>query len=194
MYCGSLRRLLLLVALLPALAGCNDVTDDLLPSNSDERGAVVAGSIGFLPTQKAADFTVADSLGNTFTLSDHLAGGSAAVDAVVLYFTMWCPVCLSHSDHLYNVVRPQFSGRGNVVYALVDYVSGSVTATRLAALANGYAGSAFVTLADVDQGLLDQFNAAMATVVVIDSSGTILLNEDYRDGSPLVAALDQLLP
>jgi hypothetical protein len=95
---------------------------------------------------------------------------------------------------MYNTVIPQFSGRGTVVYGLVDYVSGSVSASRAAELANGYAGSDFTTLADVSQNLLDQFNGAMGVVVVIDSDGTILLNEDYRGGSALIETLDQQLP
>jgi peroxiredoxin len=189
----SMHYLWLLTALL-LLPGCGDMTGDLDPSGQDKRPDITAGSIGYLPTQKAADFSVSDSTGNSFALSDHLTGGSEPADAVVLYFTMWCPICLAHSDHMYNHVIPHFKTRGNVVFALVDYVSGSVSGSRMAELANGYAGSDFITLADVDQGLQDQFNAAMGTVVVIDSSGTILINEDYRDGSALIDTLDQQLP
>jgi hypothetical protein len=188
------KRYLWLVVALFWLSGCGDMTGDLNPSGDDKRPDINSGSIGYLPTQKAADFTVTDSTGSDFTLSDHLAGGSTPADAVVLYFTMWCPICLAHSDHMYNHVIPQFKPRGNVAYALVDYVSGSVSGSRMAELANGYAGSDFTTLADVDQDLQDQFNGAMGTVVVIDSSGTILINEDYRDGSALMDTLDQQLP
>jgi len=187
-------RLPLLILLCLLLSACNDLLDDLNPSGSDKRGTVVAGSIGNRPGQIAADFTLKDSLGNNFVLSDHLTAGSDPADVVVLYFTMWCPVCLSHSDHMYNTVIPQFTGRGTVVYGLVDFVSGSVSATRAAELANGFAGSAFTTLADTNQGLLDQFNGAMGIVVVIDSDGTILLNEDYRNGTALTTLLDQQLP
>ena len=187
-------RLAILILLCFVLSACNDLLDDLNPSDSDKRGTVVAGSIGNMPGQIAADFTLKDSLGNDFILSDHLNGGSDPADIVVLYFTMWCPVCLSHSDHMYNTVIPQFNGRGTVVYGLVDYVSGSVSATRAAELANGFAGSAFTTLADTNQELLDQFNGAMGIVVVIDSDGTILLNEDYRNGTALSTLLDQELP
>jgi len=188
------HRLALLILFCLPLGACNDLLDDLNPSASDKRGTVVAGSIGNMPGQIAADFMVKDSLNNDFVLSDHLIGGSDPADVVVLYFTMWCPVCLSHSDHIYNDVMPQFSGRGTVVYGLVDYVSGSVSATRASELANGYAGSAFTTLADVNQGLLDQLNGAMGIVVIIDSDGTILVNEDYRNGSALTETLNQQLP
>ena len=183
-----------LVCVVLVLYGCGDLADDLKPSSSDERPDVVVGSIGYLPSQRAADFTAIDSMGNSFSLSDHLITGSDPADVVVLYFTMWCPVCLAHSEHMYNHVIPQFKHRGTVVHALVDYVSGSVSGSRMEELANGYAGSDFTTLADVNQSLQDQFHGAMGTVVVIDSDGTILLNEDYRDGSALMDTLDQQLP
>lgn len=193
-YVNRLARRLLLLTMCLALTACNELLDDLNPSSEDKRGEVVAGSVGYLPSQVVADFTIKDSLNNDFILSDHLAGGAAPADIIVLYFTMWCPICLSHSDHMFNYVIPTFSGRGTVVYGLVDYVSGSVAATRDAEVANGYAGSAFTTLADVDQSLLNQLNGAMGIVVVIDSNGTVLMNEDYRNGADLIALLDQQLP
>ncbi len=194
MYC--VKRWLtagLLVWVAAGLSGC-DIEEDLLASDEDRRPAVVAGSVGYMPGQVAADFSLSDSRGNLFTLSDHLIGGSDPADVVVLYFTMWCPICLGHSDHIYSQVMPQFEGRGTVVYALVDYVSGSVAASRASELANGYGGSDFVTLVDADLTLLDQFNGAMGTVVVIDNDATILLNEDYRTGAALVEMLDRQLP
>ncbi len=194
MYC--VKRWLtagLMVWIAVALSGC-DMEEDLLASDEDRRPDVVAGSVGHMPGQVVADFSVSDSRGNLFTLSDHLAGGSEPADVVVLYFTMWCPICLGHSDHIYNQVMPQFRTRGTVVYALVDYVSGSVSASRASEVANGYAGSDFITLVDADLKLLDQFNGAMGTVVVIDSDATILLNEDYRTGAALVETLDRQLP
>ncbi|MDH3342611.1 MAG: peroxiredoxin family protein [Gammaproteobacteria bacterium] len=192
-YVKNCRRLLFLALLLIGLSAC-DLQDDLLPSSSDERGTVVPGSIGHLPGQIAADFTIQDMYGNDFVLSDHLAGGSNPADVVVLYFTMWCPICLSHTDHMYSNVIPQFVGRGTVVYGLVDYVSGSVTATYAQAQANGYITPKFDILADVNQAVLNQFNGAMGITVVIDSDGTILMNEDYRTGEKLTRILDQQLP
>ncbi|HEY4732902.1 MAG TPA: hypothetical protein VIH66_06615 [Gammaproteobacteria bacterium] len=190
----AMQRSLAPILLCLGLGACGDLMDDLSPSSSDKRPDVVAGSIGNMPGQIAVDFSIKDSLNNDFVLSGHLSGGSEPADVVVLYFTMWCPICLAHSDHMYNYIIPQFRSRGTVVYGLVDYVSGGVSATRASELANGYAGSDFTTLADVDQGLLEQFNGAMGIVVVIDSDGTILLNEYYRDGSALSATLDQQLP
>jgi len=135
-----------------------------------------------------------DSLNTTFLLSDHLSGGSQPADAIVLYYTMWCPICLSHTDHMYTTIVPQFSSRGTIVYGLVDYVSGSVSLSRATEIANGYEGSTFTTLVDIHQDLMDQFNGSMGTVVVIAADGTILLNEDYRNGTALHDTLDQLLP
>ncbi len=182
-----------LVCLALLLGGC-DVQDDLLPSGSDERPTVSIGTVGIEPGQIAADFTLSDSLGNPFTLSDQLAGGAQAADAVVLYFTMWCPICLGHSDHLLWEIEPRFRARGTVRYVLVDYVSGSVVATRSSEVANGYSGSIFTTLADSHQALFRQFDAAMGTTIVIAADGTIWMNEDYKDGSKLSAMLDGLLP
>jgi len=187
-------RWLVLALMLPLGACGGALNDDLFPSDSDQRGAVTPGSVGHLPGQVAADFAVTDTLSLPFTLSDHLTGGSDPADAVVLYFTMWCPTCLSHSDHLLGSVVPRFVGRGAVVYALVDYVSGSVALSRASEIANGYAGSPFSVLADVDQSVFGQFNAAMGTTVVIAPDGVVQMNEDYRTGANLVAALDGMLP
>ncbi|MCK4705617.1 MAG: redoxin domain-containing protein [Gammaproteobacteria bacterium] len=192
-YVKPFQKLLSLSLLLIGLSAC-DLKDDLLPSNSDDRGTVVPGSIGHMPTQIAADFTIKDMYGNDFVLSDHLAGGTNPADVIVLYFTMWCPVCLSHTDHMYTNVIPQFETRGTVVYGLVDYVSGSVSATYAQASANGYLTPKFNILADVNQAIKNQFNGAMGVTVVIDNDGTILMNEDYRTGAKLIEILDQQLP
>ena len=191
----TLRQLLGLCLLVIGLSGC-DMKDDLLPSSSDNRGTVVAGSIGNQPTQIAADFTLKDIYNADFVLSDYLVGGGGgkSADVIVLYFTMWCPVCTSHTDYIYTNIMPQFVDRGNVVYALVDYVSGSVTYSYATAQANGYLGSTYSILVDADRAVLNQFNAAMGTTVIIDNDGTILMNEDFRTGETLREILDQQLP
>lgn len=194
MYSANTWRPVAVAFLCLHLVACGGVEDDLWPSDEDQRGSVAAGSVGALPGQTAADFQVQDSVGNAVQLADYLSDGVTPADAVVLYFTMWCPICLSHSDHMLSTVVPRFRDRGDVVYALVDYVSGSVALSRAAEQANGYAGSDFVVLADVDQALFDQFDAAMGTIVVIGPDGVIRLNEDYRTGAHLAASLDGLLP
>ncbi len=183
----------ILVITLILLPGCN-IDDDLWPSDSDKRPDITVDANGNMPGQKVTDFVISDTLGNEFVLYDHLQGGSKAADVVVLYFTMWCAVCLAHSDDIYNNIIPRFANRGTVVYTLVDFVSGDIDSSRLAELANGYGGFEFVTLVDKQQQLLKQFNATMATVVVIGNDGTVLLNEDYRNGKAFEEVMEQILP
>jgi len=182
----SVKQILLIAVLLLAACGNN-----LAPSGSDMRATVTAGSPGYQPGQTAIDFTLSDSLGNPFTLSDHLIGGATPAKAVVLYFTMWCPICTSHMDHLLYTTIPQVTA-APVVYAVVDYVSGSVPVTRSAEVQNGYGGSAFTVLADSSQGLFNLANAAMGTTIVIDPYGAVLMNEDYRNGQNLANLLKGL--
>jgi len=108
---------------------------------------------------------------------------------VVFYFTMWCPICDSHMSNMRSYVAPLFPDIG---FYAVDYVSGSVTGAASAASASGYSGGIFSILADTSHTLQDNFQATMGTTVVVDSSGTIKLNEDFRDGLRLVAELNRL--
>ncbi len=181
--------------LVVGLSGClNAIEDDLLPSGGDQRTTVTPGSSGDQPGQRAPDFTLTDSVGTAFQLANHLGGGTQPAAVVVLYFTMWCPVCLSHTDHLYNEIVPRFAGRGTVVYGLVDYVSGSVVNARAMEQSNGYAGSDFTVLVDAQLDVFNKYHGAMGKVVVIAADGTVMLNEDYRNGTKLVETLEGLLP
>jgi peroxiredoxin len=164
-------------------AGCGDMTDDLVPSGGDKRPSVVAGTTGTAVGQLSPDFTVSDSLGSQLTLSSKLA----TTDAVALYFTMWCPICDSHMSHIRSRVAPEFP---SVTFFMVDYVTGSVSAARSAQISNGYTD--FTVLADGDQSLLDLYHATMGTIVVIDSSGVVQMNEDYKDGTKLREVLEGL--
>ena len=167
---------------LMASAGCGD---NLFPSGDDKRPTVLAGSIGGGVSQKAPDFAVPDTTGATVTLASSLAGRKGAV----FYFTMWCPVCDIHMSSMRSSIIPLFP---DVNFFLVDYVSGSVSGAAGAASDNGYAGGVFTTLADVNHTLESIFQGTMGTTVVVDSTGTVLLNEDYRDGTNLRAALSGL--
>ncbi len=183
--------MVLLSIIFLGLNGCNS---DLAPSGSDQRAVVSSGSIGFQPGQQAPNITWLDSVGNSFNLSDHLVGGATPAQAVVLYFTMWCPICTSHMDDiLFNTV-PLFSLRGTVVYVAVDYVSGTVAMARTAEVSNGYAGSAFRTVVDTNQTVMNQMHASMGTTVVINQNGLVLMNEDYRTGQNLRTILNAVLP
>jgi peroxiredoxin len=173
---------LLLVSL--GLAGCGGITDVLNPSSDDNRPAVEAGSDGTQVGQLSPDFSAFDTLGNSRGLYDEL--GTAT--GVVLYFTMWCPICDTHASHMRAVVMPNFP---TVQFFLVDFVSATITASRTAQLANGYGD--IETLADIDQNLFDLYDASMGTTVVIDSAGNIVrMNEDYKDSVKLTETLQAL--
>ena len=172
-----------LLLLMLMLMGCQEMTDDLSPSGADKRQDVVAGSIGTQVDQQSPDFAVQDTLGVSRALSTELA----SADGIVLYFTMWCPICDSHASHMRSAIIPDFP---QVRFFLVDYVTGSITASRSAQLSNGYGSS--TVLVDVDQSLFDLYRASMGTTVVIDSTGIVYMNEDYKDGVKLRAVLEAL--
>ena len=157
--------------------------DDLTPSGSDDRSVVEAGSTGSQPNQLAPPFIAVDTKNNSHSLTDELA----LADGVVLYFTMWCPICDSHMGHIRSHLTPNFP---NVKFFVVDYVTGSVSASRAAQLTNGYVS--FTVLADSDQALFQAFNGSMGTTVVINSRGIVTLNEDYKDGRKVRTALEAL--
>ena len=175
-------RLFTLFILL-ALAGCKGVTDDLNPSGEDKRPVVVAGSSGTQVGQLSPDFSVQDTLDVTHTLSDELA----ASGGVVLYFNMWCPICESHTSHMRSTIIPDFP---LVRFFLVDYVSGSIAVSRSAQLSNGYGSS--TVLVDANQALFNLYRASMGSTVVIDSTGIVRMNEDYKDGVKLRETLQAL--
>lgn len=182
------KFIFLLLGIFLVLAGCGNLADDLNPSGSDKRPTVETGTSGTQVGQIAPDFAIVDSLGNTRTLSSEFATLMPG-NAIVLYFTMWCPICDSHQSHMISSVVPAFP---NSKYFLVDYVSGSIEGTRQAEVSNGYSGSSFSALADTDMSVLNLFNATMSTTVVIDSSGVVVMNEDYKDGSRLMNVLAEL--
>ncbi len=122
--------------------------------------------------QNAPDFTVSDTLGNPVTLSSVLP----AHRGVVLYFNMWCPVCDSDMSYMRDNIILQ---NPDVLFFSVDYVSGSVAAARNAEVSNGYVGSGFIVLADINEAVLKLYNATMGTTVVIDKNGVIQMNQDF---------------
>jgi peroxiredoxin len=159
--------------------------DDLFPSGSDKRPEIQQGTTGPAVGQLAPDFTLSDTLGNPVTLSTVLPGRQA----VVLYFTMWCPTCDSQMSNMRDAVIPRYP---NVLFYAVDYVSGSVSDARNAEISNGWLGSGFVVLADTTQKVLGLYNATMGTTVVIDGTGVVRMNEDYKDGTKLQTILSGL--
>ena len=180
-------KLIMRIALLGIsliLAGCDGITDDLLPSGDDNRPPVEEGTEGTQVGQMSPDFILEDTLYAPRGLYDELSRSSG----VVLYFTMWCPICDTHMSHMRANVMPNFP---DVSFFLVDFVSGSVSASRAAQLSNGYGG--IETLVDANQSVFDLYGASMGTTVVIDSDGNIVrMNEDYKDGVKLIETLQAL--
>jgi peroxiredoxin len=171
-----------LLAVLASLAACGSMTNDLFPSGEDKRPPVEADATGPEVGQKAPDFSVPDTGGATVTLASALASKKA----IVMYFTMWCPICDSHMSHMLNTIVPLFPDVG---FYAVDYVSGTVDDAGEAETVNGYAGTDISVLADIDHSLLQSYLATMGTTVVIDSAGIVLMNEDYRNGARLQGVL-----
>ena len=178
----SSARIILLAALLLTLAACGD---NLNPSGSDRRSTVTAGSSGPAVGQLALPFTVSDTAGTSVSLASALAGRRGAV----FYFTMWCPICDSHMSSMRAGIIPLFPDVG---FYAVDYVSGTVSDAANGAISSGYGGGEFLVLADTAHQLQSNFQATMGTTVVVDPAGVIRMSEDYRDGSRLTAALNNL--
>ena len=183
-------RLIMRTALLGAslcLAGCDGITDDLLPSGDDKRPVVVEGSPGTQVKQLTPNFWLDDTLYVNRDLYNELDIPSSTT-GVVLYFTMWCPICDSHASHMRTYVMPNFP---NVKFFLVDYVTGSVANARTTQVDNGY--SNIDTLVDVDQEVFNLYRASMGTTVVVGSVDKIVrMNEDYKDGVKLIETLQAL--
>lgn len=167
------------------LSGCENIKDNLAPESEDKRPSVNSGSSGTAVSQQATDFTIPDTLNNSITMSTELVGSGG----LVFYFTMWCPVCDSHMSHIRSSIIPSYP---NIKFYFVDYVSGSVSLARSAQVSNGYTDPSYTVLVDISQTVLNQYNGTMGTTVVIDSTGTVAMNEDYKDGSRLNSILSTL--
>ncbi len=169
----------LLVLLL--LSGCQD---DLNPSDSDERPVVQTGIVGNQVGQIAPDFTADSTLHTAHTLTSEFA----SYDAVVIYFTMWCPICDEHMSHLRATYVSNYP---NVRFFLVDYVSGSLEAARNTQLASGYGDMS--VLVDVNRQIESLYDGTMgSTIVINNNSGIVLMNQGYSDGRKLGQVLGEL--
>ena len=171
-----------ILVLVFALTAC----DDLYPSGEDKRAPVDTSVIGPGVGQIAPEFSLFDTEGNTVTMSVELA----SVDAIVLYFTMWCPICDSHMSHLRTQVIPNYP---NVRFLIIDFVSGSIADALAAQQNNGYTD--MTVLVDDASEVETLYEGTMGTTVVIQnagSQGTILMNEDYKDSVKLTQTLDSL--
>jgi len=184
---ASVSRSCLSLIIVFLLGGCGNMMNDLYPSGDNKVPPALPGTTGPAMGQNAPDFTLSDTLGNSVTLSSVVT--NTGVRGVVLYFTMWCPVCDTHMSAMRSGFIPQ---NPDVRFFAVDYVSGSVSAARAAEIANGYEGSGFIVLADIHQTVLGLYQATMGITVVIDKNGVVRMNEDFKDGTRLQAALAAL--
>lgn len=164
-FCKIFFCLILLI-----LPGCGT---DLLPSSDNKVPPVESGTTGNEVGQNAPDFILSDTRMNSVSLSQALA----STGGVVLYFTMWCPVCDTDMSDMMNAIMPNFP---NVTYYAVDYVSATVAEAASAESSNGWAGTGFIVLADTAQDVLNLYNGGMGATVVIDRNGVIRMNESYK--------------
>lgn len=172
----------LLTVLVLAISAC----DDLYPSGDDKRAPVDSSTIGASVGQMAPDFSLSDTEGNAITMSAELVN----TDAIVLYYTMWCPICDSHMSHMRAQVIPNYP---NVSFLIIDYVSGTVELSRSAQISNGYTDMR--VLVDNIQEVLTLYEGTMGTTVVIENAGShgiVRMNEDYKDSVKLTRTLDAL--
>jgi peroxiredoxin len=174
-----------LLVLLLFFTACGDITDDLNPSSSDQRPTIEAGTTGRDVGQNAPPFLVTDINNVSVDLPVALDGKKG----VVLYFTMWCPICDAHMSHAVRNVIPSFP---DVRFFAIDYLTASVAQAKEAASNAGYLNSGFTIVADINHQLAHDYAGTMGTTVVIDSSGVIRMNEDYRDGARLQTILSAL--
>lgn len=181
---SSVKHAFLIIFLL-LLSACGEIADDLAPSDSDQRPTVEAGTTGWGVGQNAPAFSIPDINNTSIDLPTALAGKQGAV----FYFTMWCPICDGHMSHAIDYVMPGFP---NVRFYAIDYLAGSVAQAKEAATNTGYLNSGFTILADVNRQLSRDYNATMGTTIVIDSTGVIRMNEDYKNGVTLQTVLSKL--
>lgn len=171
-----IARAVIFTIILSLFSGCGDFMDDLNPAG------VSSGSFIESP---ATSYSVPNTGG---TISDIPTATLSTV--TVLYFTMWCPVCDMHMSHMLNYIVPDFLPE--VEFYIVDYYAGTVAQAIRNENENGYAGTAFITLADINDNLENFYNGTMGTTVVIDDTGMIRMNEDYKDGTRLRAILTEI--
>ena len=171
-----------LLVLIIVVTGC----DDLYPESDDKRVPADPNTIGYKVGQIAPDFALLDTENNMVQMLTELAGA----DGIVLYFTMWCSVCDQHMSHMRTQVIPNFP---NVKFYIIDFVSGTVEASRTAQEKNFYTD--LTVLVDSVQEVLTTYNATMGTTVVIENAGShgiVRMNEDYKDSVKLTTTLDAL--
>lgn len=163
----SLRWIFLSAVWAAGAVGCSNLLPDDTDLRKNNSSAIL--TVG----QNAADFSLPLSDGGTLTLASAVSGKNG----VVIYFTMWCPVCTSHTDELVQSIMPVYP---NSRYVLVDYVSSSTLEAATLKTYGGYDPSGIGVALDRSQTFMNSYGATMAYVVIIDSTGKIRMNEVYK--------------
>ncbi len=164
--------LALLCTALITLTACEE---DLLPSGSQ----LTQNATGMTLDNFNVSLNTSEQVELTQTLETN--------DAVVLYFTMWCPICDSHMNHIRNQLVDAYP---NVAFIMVDYVSGSLSNSRTSQLNSGYGD--FNVIADTDDYLQNLLQGTMGSIVIIDKNQVVLFNEYFKNDQALTQVLDNL--
>ena len=170
----KLKLSVILLCLLFTL-GCQE---DLAPSN-DQLESTQATREG--ETLNDITFTLSD--GTSSQLSEQLA----THDAVVFYFTMWCPICEGHMSYIRQQIKPHYE---DVAFIFVDYVSGNVSSTLDSQQSRGYTD--FPVISDFDDALEQYFNGTMATTVIVDKNFIVKLNALFKTGNEISEVLETI--
>ncbi|NVK36502.1 MAG: redoxin domain-containing protein [Gammaproteobacteria bacterium] len=167
--------LILLFTSMIFLSGCEE---DLMPSNDPIHHGI-----------SSKEGEVIDDLSFAFTndYSDTLSNRLTAHDGVILYFTMWCPVCDSHMSQLRSRIQTQYP---DVDIIFVDYISKSVAYAKDAQQALGYTD--FPVAADVNDTLENYFNGTMATTVIIDKNFVVRFHQVFKTSDEIIGVLNTL--
>lgn len=161
---------------------CKGITDDLNPSGENRSSS----SVGAKVTASLSSLSLNNTNGDLINPISLMKSGQKK--AIVFYFTMWCPVCNSHTDSLINII-PRYN---QVDFYVIDYISSNYNESFRNQRDNGYGSSPFQVLVDNDLVLSRIVDGTMASTVVIRQDETILMNEDYKTGEKLKEVLDQL--
>jgi len=167
---------LLLSVLMVFLMGCQE---DLMPSNNPIESNSFAGKKGNTLDDISMQSTDGSSLQLSTLLNEH--------DGVVLYFTMWCPVCDSHMSHIQNQYITTYP---NIKFVFIDYIASSLNQAKNNQQANGY--QALDVVSDASGELQTLFKGTMATTVIIDKNFIVRLNQTYPNDQTFRHALEQL--
>ena len=165
-----------LVLFVLVLSGCKGLPNDLNPSGEDKSTSTTTEVAADGETEsQTIGISVQTGLGETIDLDQALSGKKA----IVLYFTMWCPICNGHTDKLINEVIPNYS---NVSYYLVDYVSGTLSDSQISLESSGYEEAPLTLLVDLEREIELKYKGTMGITVVLDANANVLMAEDLKDG------------